>query len=149
MTFEDFDAAEFVQGLRKWREAIAAEFKVLARTKKLQPAPASDFPQLARLLSIEDSDEDLRVALKAALAQLNVVDDEGNEAPVSLVPPVMALLGLIPRTEHKGIGERQRYAAKLRHIEPTSMRRHEAKMAEELGYLLRLYPILKDSDFDE
>jgi hypothetical protein len=149
--------------LYRLRGAIVPEIRRLARIKRLKPAPASSFPELARYLGITDPAEDIRAALKVSLQELEREEEEaedngdGEESPYQwakftmktlglkregqdwpLARPAMALLGLTPRSEHKGIGARQELAAKARGVAVATMRRHEVKIAEELGWYLHL-----------
>lgn len=136
-----------MQQIEGWRKAIWAELGDLMRTKKLEPAPASAFPLLARLLEIEEPDEGtgqvLRSRLKHSLEELAAIEDGSEDEP--LAKPAMVLLGLTPRSEHKGIGARRRLAAPLRGVAVSTMRRQEMTIAEEVG----IYLLLRRSESDD
>jgi hypothetical protein len=131
----------------EWRKALWAELGDLMRTKKLEPAPASAFPLLARLLDIEEPDERtgqvLRSRLKHSLEELAAIEDESEDKP--LARPAMVLLGFTPRSEHKGIGARRRLAAPLRGVAVSTMRRQEMTIAEEVG----IYLLLRRTKYDD
>lgn len=128
---------KFAEAHDRWQKAVTNEVRRLARTKKMDAAPASAFPVFARLLDVTDFEEDIRPRLKCFLQEVEQMESETRmEWPLG--KPAMALFGLTPRSEHKGIGPRQKLAAPLRCVTPSSMRRAEASLAIELGLLLFL-----------
>ncbi len=126
------------------------------RTKRIEPATAVLFPAIAATrrvkLQAQQSEIDLsggsglRDVLRLILDELQEDEDKNKAAYLEaggdpkkfrpLVKPAKELLGLTPTTEHKGIGDRQGAAAKSRGVEPSTMRKHEPKIARELAVYL-------------
>ena len=114
------------------------------KTKAMEPTPVEDFPVLAEALAAPDGEE-VRPRLKKVLDRreadekelLASLDDPATEADSPFAEPVRILLGLTPRSEHKGIGARRQLAARKRMVSVRTMRRHQKLMAEDLAtYLL-------------
>jgi hypothetical protein len=149
-------ASPLAQRLAQTEADTVAELRTLARRKKLQPAPASAFPRIAHYLGVDNPAEDVRIRFKALLQEWERIE---TEEPASddkykplLAKPALTLLGFSRRSEHKGIGERQRLTARLRWVAVSSIHTHEHVMAKELYWLLAAYyvdQVAPPRDLDE
>jgi hypothetical protein len=84
---------------------------------------------LEHILNGLKKEEELRVAAHEAA-------DLAHMSDTPLAEPAMAMLGLMPVTEKKGIGARRAIAAPLRGVTEASMRRHDRGIARELAIYL-------------
>lgn len=143
---------------------MAGELLKLMRKKKKDHIDIAAFPGVvgasrvrseANRLGINLSDgEGIRVALCSILDDLqdqeNAAKAAHQEAGIEhemdqpLAMPAMQLLGLTPTTENKGIGARQRIAAKSRRVQPRTMRAHERIIATELAVCLTSVPTVEN-----
>jgi hypothetical protein len=124
--------------------AMSQELARLLKTKAMEPTPAAEFPALTEVLAAPDG-EAIRPRLKEVLNQREAdekeffdgLGDPATEADKPFAEPMRILLGLTPRSEHKGIGARRQLAARKRRVSVRTMRRHQVLMAKDLAtYLL-------------